>query len=1108
MSMAQKIEVPESLQRQLHEFRQRLWRIKSIEAIAGALFGLLLGYLIVFLLDRFIDTAMPVRLAIFLAAIAGCAYAPVYLHRWIWGHRRLEQLARLLSRRYPTLGDQMLGAIELARNEWELSRSKALCEAAIRQAAEAAKNRDFSDAVPAPRHRTWAILAAAPLAIAIALFLIFPAAASNALSRFLSPWRPIERYTFTAVEKLPEKIVVAQGEPVELTVRLREETQWKPATAATQVGSQPPIAASLQNDKYDFALPPQIQPQWLNLRIGDARQRVRLEPMTRPELAAVTAHVKLPDYLQRKEGLQRDVRGGALSIVKGSQVEFTAVANRELSAAKFDGELAKVEAEKLIGPARKVDDSAKLALEWEDRYGLRGAAPFTLAINAVEDQQPSLTCENLPRQKVVLVSESINFTVRAQDDFGVKLVGIEWAPLDESETEKPARGERILSAGGADKESLELAGVFCAEKLGIDAQPLQVRIFAEDYFPGRERVYSPPFTLYVLTADQHLVWITEQLSKWHRAALEVRDKEMQLYQTNQQLRLLSPEELDQPENRKRIEAQATAEQANARRLTGLVNAGDELVRQAMRNPEFGVGHIEKWAEMLQILRDISSNRMPSVADLLKQASQSSVASASSPAGPMAGQVNPVPAGSGDAAKPSEPKPPVPAIVDTESSQQPAKPGEENPEDEPGKKNGGGALRLPTTTVAGGKSSSQPSPPSQEQLDQAVKVQEELLAEFEKIADELNKVLANLEGSTLVKRLKAASRKQNVIAGKIGEVLQGAFGKTVIARANAPQKAAGVAANQTAPIVVKHIDAPENIRTVLNELADREEKASLELSGIMDDMHAYFERRRFQRFKTVLDEMRQSDVVGGLRQLGSDIKAESGLSIAQCEFWSDTFDRWADDLVDPSSGGKCPGGKSKASLPPSLVLEALKILEAEVNLREETRVAEQARPALKEDEYTERAKGLEKTQDELVERVISLANQIAELPDGEEEFAFEIQLLGAVRMAMDEAAIVLGRPDTGVDAIGAETEAIELLLQSRRFNPRGGGGGGSNPGGGGGGTTSDAALALLGAGLNEKEVREDRGVSQAVGESGESLPEEFRSGLDEYFNQLERAGASR
>ena len=35
---------------------------------------------------------------------------------------------------------------------------------------------------------------------------------------------------------------------------------------------------------------------------------------------------------------------------------------------------------------------------------------------------------------------------------------------------------------------------------------------------------------------------------------------------------------------------------------------DSLLR-AMRNPEFGVGHLESWAEMLQILKDISQGNL-------------------------------------------------------------------------------------------------------------------------------------------------------------------------------------------------------------------------------------------------------------------------------------------------------------------------------------------------------------------------------------------------------------------------------------------------------------------------------------------------------------------
>ncbi len=71
---------------------------------------------------------------------------------------------------------------------------------------------------------------------------------------------------------------------------------------------------------------------------------------------------------------------------------------------------------------------------------------------------------------------------------------------------------------------------------------------------------------------------------------------------------------------------------------------------------------------------------------------------------------------------------------------------------------------------------------------------------------------------------------------------------------------------------------------------------------MDDMQSYYERRRMNQFKSVLDEMRGSEVLTALEDLGDEIPKQQGMSIAQAEFWSDNFDRWADDLVDPASGG--------------------------------------------------------------------------------------------------------------------------------------------------------------------------------------------------------------
>jgi hypothetical protein len=149
-----------------------------------------------------------------------------------------------------------------------------------------------------------------------------------------------------------------------------------------------------------------------------------------------------------------------------------------------------------------------------------------------------------------------------------------------------------------------------------------------------------------------------------------------------------------------------------------------------------------------------------------------------------------------------------------------------------------------------------------------------------------------------------------------------------------------------------------------------------------------------------------------------------------------------------------------------------------------------------------ASRLSETQDEFHDRMGNVVERILELPDAEADFAKELGLLTQVSDVMMEATEIIAKPETGPPAIAVETEIIELLLKSKRFNPNAGGGGGSDPGGGGSGDTETPALALVGAGVNENEIREELSAVQATGTTGPGLPEEFRSGLDEYFNRLE------
>ena len=150
--------LPPVLETKLADFRRRVWTVKLAEAILAAFFGIVLSYLMVFALDRVGETPGWLRLTLLSAGAAALGLGvPLKWHRWVWRQRRLEDAARLLRRTFPRLGDQLLSIVELARHDQPAAgRSERLVRAAMEQAADAVKDKDFTNAVPQARHRRWA----------------------------------------------------------------------------------------------------------------------------------------------------------------------------------------------------------------------------------------------------------------------------------------------------------------------------------------------------------------------------------------------------------------------------------------------------------------------------------------------------------------------------------------------------------------------------------------------------------------------------------------------------------------------------------------------------------------------------------------------------------------------------------------------------------------------------------------------------------------------------------------------------------------------------------------------------------------------------------------
>ncbi|HUF62604.1 MAG TPA: hypothetical protein VMN36_11065 [Verrucomicrobiales bacterium] len=177
----------------------------------------------------------------------------------------------------------------------------------------------------------------------------------------------------------------------------------------------------------------------------------------------------------------------------------------------------------------------------------------------------------------------------------------------------------------------------------------------------------------------------------------------------------------------------------------------------------------------------------------------------------------------------------------------------------------------------------------------------------------------------------------------------------------------------------------------------------------------------------------------------------------------------------------------------------------MKLRDETRELGNAEGALDHKDFVARAEVLSTEQERVSGHVQSAMDDIVFLPLGAQRFGKELALLGQVVPVMDEAAGILRMPDAGPPAIAAETEAIELLLQTKRQNPNGGGGGGDPGGGGSAARASSAALTDIGPGSDPSSLVSARPVGQATGRAGREFPDEFRSGLDAYFSNLEGTG---
>jgi hypothetical protein len=622
--------LPESLQRQFTDLRNRLFSLETLFAVAAGLSAVLLSFLVIVISDRLWDTPMWLRVVVFgLGLFSAAAAALWWLRKWVIQPPDLRSLAILVQRKYRRLGDRLLGIVELSDEATRPAYfSPELYRAAIGQVTDEAIKYNFSEAANRTRTRRQLLTGAGLLVLVIIPAAILPAATWNSFRRWITPLAQIPRFTLVELVGLPQERIVAHGEKFAFSGKVKYRSFWKPVRVYLQLANGQRLPARVQNSNFTLEVPAQVQDTKGVVRSGDAEHEITFLAKHRPAIQEATAQIELPEYLGYPAQTE-SAQSGLLEVTEGSSILLTGRLSRDLESVSLqvgDQHFTNipVASNTFTTPKLPVTDLTEIVLNWRDRLGLSNTLPWKLAVQTRRDSAPVPEIEELYRDTAILETEVLPIPLRASDDYGVKTLGLNWTTAESQESEGVtntiARREYAQAIPAKDTKYLEHTFNFSPAVLGVPPEStIEIRAFAVDYLPGRERSESPVYRIHVLGAGKHADMVRQNLESLLVQLEEITRLEERVASEIREMKDL--QKLDTPEAAKKISELEQAQQQNSAQLQELAQEGMRTMREALRNPAFNEDTLADWTKNLAQMQKVSQQQMKDAAKSLQSASQ-------------------------------------------------------------------------------------------------------------------------------------------------------------------------------------------------------------------------------------------------------------------------------------------------------------------------------------------------------------------------------------------------------------------------------------------------------------------------------------------------------
>jgi hypothetical protein len=266
--------------------------------------------------------------------------------------------------------------------------------------------------------------------------------------------------------------------------------------------------------------------------------------------------------------------------------------------------------------------TATATFTWRDEFGLESAAPWLLTLQSRPDAPPEVACPELPAVTAILEEEVLEIKVSAEDDYGLRELGVAWECQKRQETNVAARQEAKVQDGAPQARMLAGSYRFAPALLRLPPDSVvTLRGVARDYFPDRPRAESAAHRIFIVSQEEHAQMIQQQFEKLSAELEEITRREEALQESGRELREQPADALAGEESTKKLGEQAAEQASLKEKMEQLAQKGAETLREAMRNQAINPEALKEWAQHLQTMQGLTQQQMPQAAQSLASAAQ-------------------------------------------------------------------------------------------------------------------------------------------------------------------------------------------------------------------------------------------------------------------------------------------------------------------------------------------------------------------------------------------------------------------------------------------------------------------------------------------------------